>query len=482
MSTKTGTSGPDTINGTGADDTIYGLGGGDTLYGNDGNDVLFGGLGKDIIRGQAGNDTLYGDSGNDTLIGGTGKDTLWGGVGTDTFRFQAASDSQGSNVDLIKDFSAVEQDKVDLTALGPALLQSHYYSGFSGLQGVLAYNSATNITTLSYYQGSATPIFQVQFAGNVQYDKFAFLGLSISHFPTDGEDILTGTLHNDIIVGGGGNDTIDGDHGFDRAGFSGNRADYIITTDYTYLIDPSLATTTVQQIGGGGDGTDTLTNVEILEFADGAFSVADFIGPPPPPTPGDDLITGTPNADTIDLLGGNDTYYGFGGNDQITGGTGNDTLLAGDGTDTVYGGSGADWVDGGADNDTLFGGAGRDTVMGGSGNDTMYGGDGNDALLSGDEGDDVTYGQLGDDVLYVSPGTDTLNGGDGFDTVNSNGSNFSDYSITKNPDGTITLTDINPLNPHDDGTELLIHIEAIQFNDGLYNVATGQFTPSDSIV
>jgi hypothetical protein len=55
---------------------------------------------------------------------------------------------------------------------------------------------------------------------------------------------------------------------------------------------------------------------------------------------GNNVLTGTANADTILGLGGNDTLSGLGGNDTLNGGTGNDFIDGGAGDDTaVYSGN-----------------------------------------------------------------------------------------------------------------------------------------------
>jgi hypothetical protein len=75
-----------------------------------------------------------------------------------------------------------------------------------------------------------------------------------------GEHALVGTASNDTLEGDGGNDRIDGGAGTDTAVFRGARSDYTITQPG----DGSLV------VAGNSalDGTDTLTNVEILKFAD----------------------------------------------------------------------------------------------------------------------------------------------------------------------------------------------------------------------
>jgi Ca2+-binding RTX toxin-like protein len=112
------------------------------------------------------------------------------------------------------------------------------------------------------------------------------------------------------------------------------------------------------------------------------------------PTGGDDLLTGTPQADTIFGLGGNDVLLGLGGNDALDGGPGDDSLDGGPGKDKLKGQKGDDTLTGGPGNDVLIGGPGKDKLNGGKGNDTLTGNGGKDSLVGG-------------------PGNDTINARDG---------------------------------------------------------------------
>jgi hypothetical protein len=83
-----------------------------------------------------------------------------------------------------------------------------------------------------------------------------------------GADTITGNTANNALKGNAGNDTIDGGAGTDTAVFSGNYADYSINN--------SSGTITVidNNTANGNDGTDTLTNIEFLEFADLTYDVS----------------------------------------------------------------------------------------------------------------------------------------------------------------------------------------------------------------
>lgn len=102
------------IGGSG-NDTITGSDVANILQGGSGNDALYGQGGNDILKGDAGTDTLRGEDGNDLIYGGSGLDTMYGGLGADSFVFEAAS--AFSNIDVIKDFSTSQGDKVDIKDL-----------------------------------------------------------------------------------------------------------------------------------------------------------------------------------------------------------------------------------------------------------------------------------------------------------------------------------------------------------------------------
>lgn len=108
-----GTSGNDSVFGNGSDNTLIGFAGNDTMTGGSGNDDMHGGAGNDTLDGDDGTDLLYGGDGDDILYGEGGLDTLHGGAGADTFMFFTAS--AFSNVDVIRDFSAANDDVLDLT-------------------------------------------------------------------------------------------------------------------------------------------------------------------------------------------------------------------------------------------------------------------------------------------------------------------------------------------------------------------------------
>jgi Ca2+-binding RTX toxin-like protein len=120
--TITGNDLRNSLNGYGGADTITGLGGNDNIYGGNDNDVLSGGDGEDSISGENGDDVLSGGADTDFISGGLGHDLLTGGTGNDSFYFGSEADSLPIAVDVITDFSHIENDHINLASL-PGTLQ-----------------------------------------------------------------------------------------------------------------------------------------------------------------------------------------------------------------------------------------------------------------------------------------------------------------------------------------------------------------------
>ncbi|MBO6894941.1 MAG: VCBS repeat-containing protein, partial [Roseibium sp.] len=188
-------------------------------------------------------------------------------------------------------------------------------------------------------------------------------------------------------------------------------------------------------------------------------------------------ITGNDGADTITAHADGSTIHSGAGDDTVHGGDGDDTVNYGEGADTVYGGGGNDFIDdavgsepnsdanyldGGAGNDTIYGGGGDDTIIGGEGNDSLSGESDNDTI-DGGEGADGLYGGSGNDTLEGGAGNDYLDGGSDTDTAVYSG-NWSDYSITENDNGSITIVDTRSGSP--DGTDTVWNVENFRFADG----------------
>jgi Ca2+-binding RTX toxin-like protein len=141
-----------------------------------------------------------GGSQDDTLTGNGGADILTGGAGNDLFVYLKLSDSsKATGVDLITDFAP--GDVVDLTALGLASLQPAYQSNLAGLQAVFSYNSAANLSTLSYFNGSTTSIFELNLTGLVTYSPAAFKGVVVAAPPPPSDTVAPSIALNQLEIG-----------------------------------------------------------------------------------------------------------------------------------------------------------------------------------------------------------------------------------------------------------------------------------------
>ena len=157
-------------------------------------------------------------------------------------------------------------------------------------------------------------------------------------------------------------------------------------------------------------------------------------------TRGNDILKGTPRADTICGLSGNDQLVALGGNDRVLGGPGDDRIAAGPGDDHIEGGPGTDLlgyrrsagavrvdlargassgsdgsdhirsvedIAGSAYEDVLIGDRFANRLAGRNGDDDMRGGLGNDVLDAGD-GNDLVAGGAGNDEILGGAGTDVF--------------------------------------------------------------------------
>ena len=382
--------------------TAISIKGGPTINGSSGPDTLNGGSGNDTINGLAGDDTLKGKGGNDTLDGGTGNDVLNGGAGVNTatyfdatgavtvsLQIAGAQNTGGAGTDTLSQIQNLTG-----SAYGDTLTAGTTGSVLQGLGGDDVLVSGPGNDTLDGGTGYDTAVFSGAYASytvtpttvtgpdgtdtltNIEILRFTdrqmvFGSHNVALTARAGGDTLVGGPGDDVFTVGTGNDTIDGGsagNDDDRVFFSGNYASYTVSVSH------GVVTVT------GAGGTDTLTNIEDLRFADQWVQVSSLS-----PTPGQ-TITGTNGADTLNGTAGDDTISGLRGNDILNGLAGNDTL---------NGNGGADTLNGGAGQDTLTGGAGADTFVFSALSDT--------AVAHPDLITDFTSGQDKIDVSAIDP-------------------------------------------------------------------------------
>jgi hypothetical protein len=165
--------------------------------------------------------------------------TIWDGGGNDTYDFS----NYATNLKV--DLNPGGWTTVSTTQLA-SLGNSHYAAG--------------NIANALLFQGNTASLIENAKGGS-------------------GADALTGNVADNHLTGNGGNDALDGGAGTDTAVYSG------LSTDYSWTQNADGSWTIADLRSGTPDGTDTLKNVEQLQFADSTVTIGTVTQPPPPPPP-----------------------------------------------------------------------------------------------------------------------------------------------------------------------------------------------------
>ncbi|MDB3954381.1 Ig-like domain-containing protein, partial [Alphaproteobacteria bacterium] len=166
------------------------------------------------------------------------------------------------------------------------------YSSFNGSNDlprrILSDDSGTDTINASAAEANAV-IDLTGATGSIAGNIFTVAsGTTIEKvFAGDGDDIIVGNDADNSFFGGGGDDTLIGGAGIDTAVFSGN------LTDYT--IDPAGIVTDKR----GRDGTDTIREFELFQFADQTIVAPNRNNAP---VPGTTLIFGNEDASSSGTL------------------------------------------------------------------------------------------------------------------------------------------------------------------------------------
>ena len=291
------------LTGTGGNDLLLGLNQADTLIAGAGDDILIGGLAADVMRGGVGDDTYIVNQAADLV------DELTDGGGVDTVLSTV-------NVNL-NTAARVIGDVENVTLLGAGDLQAIG----NGLANLITGNAGANLLR-----------------GNAGADTLDGAA---------GADSLFGGAADDELAGGDGDDNLSGEAGVDTAYFASGAA------NYSFAVGAGGVTTVTDLVGAGG--TDSLSGIERLRFADGeALSI----------------LVGTAADDGAMLATQASIIFGLDGADNIRGSDGDDIIIGGAGDDTLFGGDfaeGDNLTDGATDDDTFIWrvGDGSDIINGG---------------------------------------------------------------------------------------------------------------------
>ena len=345
-------------------------------------DKLVGDDQYNVIKGLAGKDHIEGKAGNDILIGGPGADLLDGGDGIDLADYSGAdggvkvslathtglgSDAEGDVLNFIENLRG--SDHSDLLVgdifdndLDPGLTGSTVSDIVVGGPGL-----GTDTLVLDYSRGGTTKGMIGGYALGSATDGSFTREASASATQADGVNFsgierlqVTGTAHNDVILGGLGNDFItagSGDDliftglGVDRV-FAGKGNDIVVSgTDTNRQLSAFGGIAPVELVGGAGIDALSISLAASTEDIHlfGTSGFADYTGVNLA------LKNGTGISQFEVLLA---VVTGSGDDTIVQGGTFDNFFVTGFGSDQINAGLGKDYVDGGGD----FG-IGRDITL-----------------------------------------------------------------------------------------------------------------------
>jgi VCBS repeat-containing protein len=320
--TVPGTEGDDILPGLAGNDAVFGAGGADRMDGGDGDDILiFDNLDTSVLGG-AGLDRafVYGTAGVMLDLGAAGIEGATGAAGSDVFT--AAGSLAGVTL-----WGQGGADQLTGSALDDVIFfdaADTLVQGGGGTDFAWAFGETAGVSVNLALQG--LEIVWGGEDGDVLDGSGATVGVQILGF--GGDDIITGGIAGDVLIGGDGADQIDGGGADDLIYF--DLADTLVAGgagfDRAYANNVGTNAVTVNLLAQG------------IEEAWGGF--------------GADTLNGAGMAISVVLVG-------LGGADTLTGGDANDTLSAGDGDDLLTGGLGSDTIfgEGGAGDVSVFAGA-----------------------------------------------------------------------------------------------------------------------------
>ncbi len=405
------------------------------------------------ITGNSYSQTIRGGLNDDTLAGGGGRDTLFGGSGHDTYVITDGREviedmGEANTVETYVSYTLGDKANVrlfkNMTSAGLTMVGNAYANSIVGGSGndTLDGGTSADASVIDTLEGGAggdryrvhnknTKIKEAKWASgidvvetSVNYTLEDGAAVEELHAASDAGLYLKGNSFFNTLVGGGGNDTLDGGGTSETGTISsarevlqGKGGDdlYILSRPSFVIVDESSAS--------GGSGRDTvkltgsdfgsLFNYYTLTEGVEILDASEITGELSPGLKGGMQLTGNDLANTIIGSEGADTLLGSasadGEADLLQGGAGNDTYVLFDDGDTIDESSDPS----GTDIDTVqlrgakFGAeigryeladglevldarriAGAMELVGNGAANTIYGGAGNDLLIGG-EGDDT---------------------------------------------------------------------------------------------
>ncbi|MEQ1537412.1 MAG: VCBS domain-containing protein [Sphingorhabdus sp.] len=434
------------------------------IFGTTGNDTLNGSIGDDVIDGNGGVDVIHAGDGDDAIVldapVGAGS-TLDGGLGYDTLVLKPQAGTPYFNggtstlynayfPTVLGGIEAVQFDSAAGDFLGLVVLDGQRAaSGLTNLTGGAGRDAFYDVV----FQPGTYTMPQLSFTNwssdihDLNSDFVTLFASSAGNYVLNAREGLAaiqglqGNVGDDILNGSSGSDALNGMGGFNQL-YGNGGDDLLFAENPTPFGGIAGNLTFAGNIFDGGSGEDSLLVGGRVDFQ------------------------GT-------LLGIENVYFEVSSSAAAPGATGLDRaylMLSGSNALSLpagakINGNGTLEINLGAV--TSFSAAGFQIgasyaidlkINGTGGNDTIAGSSTTDAINSGD----------GDDTLDGGAGNDNLDGGTGTDTAVYSG-NIADYQITALAPHLWQVTDLNTTDG-DDGTDLLIDAELLQFVDGMFTL------------
>ncbi len=263
------------------------------------------GGGADSITGGTLADTISAGSGADTITGGLGADSITGGAGNDLFVYANVSQSGGTAVDTITDWTSAA-DKLQVTldystqsaaldinavrlGTGAATL-SAIQDGLTGKRGEYQYNVETSQLVINFNNDNMITASDYKFglvAGSTATATVADGDINFSIVGGSGSDSIVAGGGADSITSGAGADTINGGSGNDVITLTDDSAIDVVVFSNTsfetvngFTVNEDLLSfsgltgitgTSGDDVAAAANGAATdLATGKIIVFADGA--------------------------------------------------------------------------------------------------------------------------------------------------------------------------------------------------------------------
>ncbi|WP_262270271.1 hypothetical protein [Microvirga yunnanensis] len=427
---------------TGTVTDVVNMGVGDDIaYGGIGDETLIGGADKDSLFGNGGSDSLLGGNGIDYLDGGEGADRMAGGTGDDTYVVDSETDSV---TEAINEGTDLVRASISY-ALG-VNLDNLWLTGDADLAGT-GNDLANRIT------------------GNA------------------GSNVLDGRAGADVLAGGRGDDVYIVDHQNDLVTEAADEGSDTVLASVSHTlggnVENLVLTGSGDLDGAGNDLGNAITGNAGRNVLNGGA--------------GADQLAGREGVDTVSAS----VNYALGAHVEnlVLTGAGDLRGIGNDLANVITGNAGSNLLDGGAGGDRMAGGDGSDTYLVDDANDRVdemldqgldtvraavsyaLADNVENLVLTGAGDSDGTGNHLANAImgngganrLVGGGGNDALDGGAGQDIAVFSGL-LSEYTITRSPDGTLTVSDT--MGGARDGTDTLRNIEFLQFQDGTVTLPT----------